>query len=151
LAGATGSGHEQAWAEALAEEHAHQQELLATLRDELGTFARECAAALTALDTYAGLTGVADVLSGVLARYDGLFERQLPYMFWVHPGVHLHFHVVTPYRAEDAIRFVAAGELGSGVMFNPVTPESAGRLLRAAVSDSGSTIPGPSGCTRLGA
>lgn len=83
--------------------------------------------------------------------YDGLFERQLPYIFWVHPGVHLHFHVVTPYRAEAAIRFVAAGELGSGVMFNPVTPESAGRLLRAAVSDSGSAIPGPSGCTRLGA
>lgn len=40
--------HEQAWAEALAEEHGHQQELLATLRNELGTFARECASALTA-------------------------------------------------------------------------------------------------------
>ena len=68
MAGATGSGHEQAWAEALAEEHAHQQELLATLRDELGTFARECAAALTALDTYVGLAGVAGVLSA--ARTD---------------------------------------------------------------------------------
>lgn len=68
MAGATGSGHEQAWAEALAEEHAHQEELLATLRDELGAFARECAAALTALDAYAGLAGVADVLSA--ARTD---------------------------------------------------------------------------------
>jgi UDPglucose--hexose-1-phosphate uridylyltransferase len=104
-----------------------------------------------------GRADLADVLSGVLARYDGLFERQLPYMFWVHPGVHLHIHVVTPYRADDAIRFLAAGELGSGVMFNPVTPESAGRLLRAAVAEatlvtgSGSAVPGHSDCTTLGA
>ena len=55
--------HEQAWADALAEEHAHQRELLATLRDELGTFARECAAALTALDAYVGLAGVGEILS----------------------------------------------------------------------------------------
>jgi hypothetical protein len=55
--------HEQAWAEALAQEHAHQRELLATLRDELGTFARECAAALTALDSFVGLAGIASVLS----------------------------------------------------------------------------------------
>jgi UDPglucose--hexose-1-phosphate uridylyltransferase len=72
------------------------------------------------------------LLGAVLARYDGLFDRHLPYMFWVHPGVHLHIHVVTPYRAADAMRFVAAGELGSGVMFNPVAPESAARLLRVA-------------------
>lgn len=76
---------------------------------------------------------LAALLGGVLARYDGLFGRQLPYMFWIHPGVHLHIHVVTPFRAADALRFVAAGELGSGVMFNPVAPESAARLLRAAV------------------
>jgi len=57
------SGHEQAWADALAEEHLHQRELLATLRGELGTFARECAAALTALDAYVGLAGVAEILS----------------------------------------------------------------------------------------
>lgn len=60
--------HEQAWAEALAQEHAHQRELLATLRDELGTFARECANALTALDAFVGLTGIAGVLNA--ARTD---------------------------------------------------------------------------------
>jgi UDPglucose--hexose-1-phosphate uridylyltransferase len=79
-----------------------------------------------------GRADLAELLGGVLARYDGLFDRHLPYMFWVHPGVHLHIHVVTPYRAADAMRFVAAGELGSGVMFNPVAPESAARLLRVA-------------------
>jgi hypothetical protein len=50
---------EHAWAEALAREHAHQRELLAAFRGELGAFARECAATLTALDTYVdGLGGV---------------------------------------------------------------------------------------------
>ncbi len=56
-------GHEEAWADALSTEHLHQRELLATLRDELGTFARECASALTALDAFAGLAGVNEVLS----------------------------------------------------------------------------------------
>ena len=56
-------GHEEAWADALATEHLHQRELLATLRDELGTFARECASALTALDTFVGLAGVDEILS----------------------------------------------------------------------------------------
>jgi hypothetical protein len=55
--------HEQAWSDAFAQEHLHQRELLATLRDELGTFARECASALTALDTFVGLAGVAEILS----------------------------------------------------------------------------------------
>jgi hypothetical protein len=55
--------HEQAWSEALAQERLHQRELLAVLRDELGTFARECAAALTALDAYAGLAGVNEILT----------------------------------------------------------------------------------------
>jgi hypothetical protein len=58
-----GPPHEQAWAQALAVEHGHQRELLATLRDELGTFARECASALTALDTFAGLAGVAGIVA----------------------------------------------------------------------------------------
>jgi UDPglucose--hexose-1-phosphate uridylyltransferase len=86
---------------------------------------------LAALDAK-GRADLAEVLGGVLARYDGIFDPHLPYMLWVHPGVHLHVHVVTPRRAADTIRFVAAGELGSGVMFNPVAPESAARLLREA-------------------
>jgi hypothetical protein len=63
-----GGSHEQEWADALAEEHAHQRELLATLRDELGTFARECAGALTELDAFIGLAGVAGILTA--ARTD---------------------------------------------------------------------------------
>jgi len=48
------SGHQQSWDEALATEQTHQRELLATLRGELGSFARECADALTALDDFVG-------------------------------------------------------------------------------------------------
>jgi hypothetical protein len=56
-------GHEQAWSDALAQEHLHQRELLATLRGELGTFAHECASALGALDAFVGLAGVAEIVS----------------------------------------------------------------------------------------
>jgi len=75
---------------------------------------------------------LASLLGDVLARYDCLFDLQLPYMLWLHPGVHLHFHAVTTRRKANTTRFVAAGELGSGVMFNPVSPEDAAAHLRAA-------------------
>jgi UDPglucose--hexose-1-phosphate uridylyltransferase len=39
---------------------------------------------------------------------------------------------VSPWRAPHVPRFVAAGELGSGVFFNPVAPEAAADALRAA-------------------
>ena len=56
------SDHQSAWDGALATEHQHQRELLATLRGELGAFARECAEALTALDAFVGgLSGAASV------------------------------------------------------------------------------------------
>ncbi len=59
--------HARAWTEALVQEEAHQQELLATFRDELGAFARECAASLTALDAYVGgLSGLVETID--LAR-----------------------------------------------------------------------------------
>ncbi|HKT44251.1 MAG TPA: hypothetical protein VJQ85_05575 [Gaiellaceae bacterium] len=60
-------GHEEAWSDALAQEHLHQRELLETLRNELGSFARECAAALTALDAYVGLAGVSEILTSAQA------------------------------------------------------------------------------------
>ena len=37
-------------------------------------------------------------------------------------------------RARATPRFVAAGELGSGVWFNPVVPEKAAAQLREVVS-----------------
>lgn len=75
---------------------------------------------------------LANILRETLARYDRLFDLTLPYMLWLHPGVHLHFHVVTTRRQANTLRFIAAGELGSGLMFNPVLPEEAALRLRGA-------------------
>jgi UDPglucose--hexose-1-phosphate uridylyltransferase len=80
----------------------------------------------------AGRDGLAAALVDVLGRYDRLFDRPFPYMMWIHPGVHLHVHVAPPLRAAETMRFVAAGELGSGTLTNPVEPEAAARALRDA-------------------
>jgi UDPglucose--hexose-1-phosphate uridylyltransferase len=76
--------------------------------------------------------GLAAALVDVLGRYDRLFDRPFPYMLWVHPGLHLHVHVAPPLRARETMRFVAAGEVGSGLLTNPVEPERAARELRDA-------------------
>ncbi len=87
--------------------------------------------------TGAGRTDLAVVLVDALGRYDRLFGRPFPYMLWVHqqPGealAHLHVHLAPPRRSADALRYVAAGELGSGTLFNPVRPEAAAAALRRA-------------------
>jgi hypothetical protein len=64
------SAHQQSWTDALATEQTHQRELLATLRGELGAFARECAGALTALDAFVGgLSGAASLASAAERGY----------------------------------------------------------------------------------
>jgi len=78
--------------------------------------------------------GLAGVLVDTLGRYDRLFDAPFPYMLWVHqaPGTHLHVHLASPRRGADTLRYVAAGEVGSGTLFNPVPPERAAAQLRAA-------------------
>ena len=62
-------------------------------------------------------------------------------MLWIHqrpfdggdwPSARLHIEIVTPWRAAGVPRYVAAGEVGSGVFFNPVPPEDAAQALREA-------------------
>jgi UDPglucose--hexose-1-phosphate uridylyltransferase len=95
---------------------------------------------LPSLDA-AGRRGLARMLVDVLERLDRLFAAQTPYMLWIHqrpfdggawPDARLHVEVVTPWRAAGVPRYVAAGELGSGVYFNPVVPEEAAQALREA-------------------
>jgi UDPglucose--hexose-1-phosphate uridylyltransferase len=85
--------------------------------------------------------GLADLLVDVLDRLDRLFGAPLPYMLWFHqrptdgglwPEAHLHAHVASPLRAPGVQRYVAAGELGSGLFLNPVVPEDAASALRGA-------------------
>jgi UDPglucose--hexose-1-phosphate uridylyltransferase len=93
---------------------------------------------LPSLDA-AGREGLALVLVDVLERLDRLFDTHTPYMLWIHqrpvdggdwPNAVVHVEIVTPWRAPGVTRYVAAGELGSGVYFNPVAPEEAAAALR---------------------
>jgi UDPglucose--hexose-1-phosphate uridylyltransferase len=95
---------------------------------------------LPSLDS-GGRGGLAALLVDVLARLDRMFDAQTPYMLWIHqrpfdgrawPNARLHVEIVSPWRAAGVTRYVAAGELGSGVYFNPVAPEDAARALREA-------------------
>ena len=95
---------------------------------------------LPALDTLSR-DGLATLLVDVLARLDRLFAAPMPYLLWVHqrptdggdwPTAHLHVEVSPLLRAPGTPRFVASGELGSGVFFNPVAPDKAAGRLRAA-------------------
>ena len=89
-----------------------------------------------------GRDALAGLLIDVLERFDRVFDAETPYMRWIHqrpfdggdwPEARLHIEIVTPWRAPGVPRYVAAGELGSGVFFNPVAPEAAARALRDAV------------------
>jgi UDPglucose--hexose-1-phosphate uridylyltransferase len=83
---------------------------------------------------------LAIVLTDVLGRLDLLFDAPMPYMLWVHqrptdggewPQAHVHIEVAPLLRQAEVQRYVAAGELGSGVYFNPLLPEDAASALRA--------------------
>lgn len=80
------------------------------------------------------------VLAEALGRLEGVFEPSPPYMFWIHqrpsdggswPNATTHVEIAGPHRAPGVMRYVAAGELGSGAFINPVEPEAAAAALRA--------------------
>lgn len=86
-------------------------------------------------------TQLARLLVDATKRLDHLFDARTPYMLWIHqrptdgamwPQARLHVDIVSPWRAKGLMRFVAAGELGSGEFFNPVVPEHAALQLRKA-------------------
>ena len=90
-----------------------------------------------------GRRSLATVLSEVLGRYDRLWTRAddgpFPYLLWFHQApaqhdgeYHLHAHIAPPLRAPGVLRYVASGELGGGLLANPVLPERAAAELRAA-------------------
>lgn len=84
---------------------------------------------------------LATTLVDALGRLDALFAAAMPYMLWIHqrptdgaewPEAWVHVHVAPLYRSGGTPRFVAAGELGSAVYFNPVSPIDAAAALREA-------------------
>lgn len=89
----------------------------------------------------AGRDGLATTLVDALGRLDAVFDQPMPYMLWFHqrptdggewPSAWLHAHIAPLHRSAGTPRFVAAGELGSGVTFNPIDPVAAAAMLRAA-------------------
>ena len=79
-----------------------------------------------------GRDGLAAALVDIVGRYDRVHEAPLPYLMWIHPGVHLHVHFAPVHRAPGVLRYVASAEVGSAMLSNPVTPESAAAVLRGA-------------------
>ncbi len=91
-----------------------------------------------------GRDQLARLLVDAMARYDRLWPAPypgylFPYLLWFHQapasggdGWHVHAHVAPPLRAPGVPRYVASGELGSGTLSNPVSPEHAAQALRDA-------------------
>jgi UDPglucose--hexose-1-phosphate uridylyltransferase len=79
-----------------------------------------------------GRDGLASALVDVVGRYDRLYDAPLPYLMWIHPGVHLHVHFAPVHRAPGVLRHVAAAEVGAAMLFNPLAPEAAAHMLRDA-------------------
>ncbi|MGH9107086.1 MAG: galactose-1-phosphate uridylyltransferase [Acidimicrobiales bacterium] len=97
-------------------------------------------------------TGLARVLKQSLSALDGLFSDIMPYMLWCHqrptdgsawPAAHLHFHIAPNRRGKGVARYVASGELGSGIMFNPVDPDEAAFRLREVTNGERVTVTPP--------
>jgi len=83
--------------------------------------------------------GLAAVLVDVLARLDQRFDEPMPYMLWIHqrptdggewPEARVVVTIAAQLRAPGTPRFVAAAELGGGILFNPVDPADAAEALR---------------------
>jgi len=79
----------------------------------------------------------------VLRRFDGLFDRPMPYIaaWYQAPAradrdlAYLHLQVFSIRRAADKLKYLAGAESGMGVFINDVRPEQAAELLRNVVPD----------------
>lgn len=84
------------------------------------------------------------VLIDTCRRLDTLFGAPLPYMMWIDQRPYrneggddgladstMTIEFVSPWRARDLPRFIAAAEIAAGEYFNPVVPEELAERLRA--------------------
>lgn len=83
---------------------------------------------------------LARALKTVLLKYDGLWQRSLPYlMAWYqaptdglsHPESHLHAQFYPPYRTRDRLKYLAGTEIGAGFFAMDALPEDKARELQA--------------------
>lgn len=85
---------------------------------------------------------LARALKTVLLKYDGLWERPLPYlMAWYqaptdekpHPESHLHAQLYPPYRTRDRLKYLAGTEIAAGFFAMDALPEEKARELQQVV------------------
>jgi UDPglucose--hexose-1-phosphate uridylyltransferase len=86
-------------------------------------------------DTFARL------LRNVLAKYDRLFDRPMPYVVVLHQaptdgrrhdGYHFHVECLPARRNLEELKYLAGCELGAGTFLNDAHPEEAAEALRRA-------------------
>jgi UDPglucose--hexose-1-phosphate uridylyltransferase len=91
-----------------------------------------------ALD-HAQRADLARALKTVLLKYDGLWQRPLPYlMAWYqaptdgrpHPEAHLHAQFYPPYRTPDRLKYLAGTEIAAGFFAMDALPEDKARELQ---------------------
>ncbi|HWI77696.1 MAG TPA: galactose-1-phosphate uridylyltransferase [Ramlibacter sp.] len=82
---------------------------------------------------------LARALKTVLLKYDGLWQRPLPYlMAWYqaptdgegHPEAHLHAQIYPPYRTRDRLKYLAGTEIAAGFFAMDALPEDKARELQ---------------------
>ena len=82
---------------------------------------------------------LARALKTVLKKYDGLWQRPMPYlMAWFqaptdgkpHPESHLHAEFYPPYRTPDRLKILAGTELAAGFFAMDALPEDKARELQ---------------------
>ena len=83
----------------------------------------------------------AAMLVDALNRIDLLFSARVPYMLWLnqrpttnemkHADAWLNFEIVSPWRGNGVMRYIAAAEVSTGEYFNPMIPEDLAASLRA--------------------
>lgn len=90
--------------------------------------------------TTAQRQGLAKALKIVTLKYDGLWNRQFPYLMgWFqaptdnqpHPESHLHAEFFPPYRTPDKLKYLAGTELAAGMFANDALPEEKAKELQA--------------------
>jgi UDPglucose--hexose-1-phosphate uridylyltransferase len=89
---------------------------------------------------------LARALKTVLLKYDGLWNRPLPYlMAWYqapvdgkpHPEAHLHAEFYPPYRTRERLKYLAGTEIAAGLFAMDALPEDKARELQAVEVEIG--------------
>jgi UDPglucose--hexose-1-phosphate uridylyltransferase len=87
---------------------------------------------------------LARALKTTLLKYDGLWDRPLPYlMAWYqaptdgepHPEAHLHAQLYPPYRTRDRLKYLAGTEIAAGFFAMDALPEEKARELQQVQVD----------------